>query len=211
MLPGCWSTRCRCRCLARAFASLERIVASHASGGVGTLIAIEATGSLHRAWASELERRHPGGVRLFAPPSKTKAGETQLGSGRFKTDDRDCAALTYLAGQGAGWLMVHELGVEALRAAVGTAAVWSPTAAWPSSDCTISSTRWAQVCRLPLVMAAPSRLSSRPARRCWPCAAAFAGRAPTVRSLQARAPGRFSKADAPFWADRWREVSATAA
>jgi len=36
------------------------------------------------------------------------------------------------------------------------------------------------------------------------CAAAFAGRAPTVRSLQARAPGRFSTAEARYWADRWR-------
>jgi hypothetical protein len=61
-------------------ASLERIVATHAGGRVGTLIAIEATGSLHRAWASELEGRHPGGVRLFAP-SETKAARTQLGSG----------------------------------------------------------------------------------------------------------------------------------
>ena len=65
------------------------------------MIAIEATGSLHRAWAAELERLHPGAVRLFAP-SETKAARTQLGSGRFKTDDRDCAALTYLARQGAG-------------------------------------------------------------------------------------------------------------
>ena len=39
-------------------------------------------------------------MRVFAP-SETKAARTQLGSGRFKTDDRDCAALTYLARQGA--------------------------------------------------------------------------------------------------------------
>jgi hypothetical protein len=52
------------------------------------VIAIEATGSLHRSWAAELERLHPGAVRLFAP-SETKAARMQLGSGRFKTDDRD--------------------------------------------------------------------------------------------------------------------------
>ena len=40
------------------------------------VIAIEATGSLHRAWAAELERRHPGALRLFAP-SETKAAQTQ--------------------------------------------------------------------------------------------------------------------------------------
>lgn len=63
------------------------------------VVAIEATGSLHRSWAVEMERRHPGCVRVFAP-SETKAARVQLGSGRFKTDDRDCAALTYLARQG---------------------------------------------------------------------------------------------------------------
>ena len=30
------------------------------------VIAVEATGSLHRPWVAELERRHPGPVRLFA-------------------------------------------------------------------------------------------------------------------------------------------------
>jgi hypothetical protein len=37
------------------------------------------------------------------------------------------------------------------------------------------------------------------------CAVAFAGRAPTVRSLQTREPGRFTTADAGFWAQRWRD------
>ena len=36
------------------------------------VIALEATGSLHRAWAAELERRWPGSLRLFAP-SETHA------------------------------------------------------------------------------------------------------------------------------------------
>jgi transposase len=38
------------------------------------------------------------------------------------------------------------------------------------------------------------------------CAAAFAGRAPMVRSLQARAPGRLTRATARFWVDRWRRL-----
>lgn len=38
------------------------------------------------------------------------------------------------------------------------------------------------------------------------CAAAFAGRAPTVRSLVARAPGRLTRATAWFWVDRWRRL-----
>jgi len=38
------------------------------------------------------------------------------------------------------------------------------------------------------------------------CAAAFAGQAPTVRSLRARAPGRLTQATARFWVDRWRRL-----
>jgi transposase len=40
------------------------------------------------------------------------------------------------------------------------------------------------------------------------CAAAFAGRPPAVRSLQARAPGRLTTTTARFWADRWRRLLA---
>ena len=86
-------------------------------GADAPVIAIEATGSLHRPWVAELERRHPGSVRLFAP-SETKAARAQLGSGRFKTDDRDCAALTYMARQGGGRRYSQESPVEGLRAAV---------------------------------------------------------------------------------------------
>jgi hypothetical protein len=39
-------------------------------------------------------------------------------------------------------------------------------------------------------------------------AAAFAGRPPTLRSLQARAPGRLTRATARFWVDRWRRLLA---
>jgi transposase len=56
-------------------------------------------------------------MRLFAP-SETKSARTQLGSGRFKSDDRDCAALTSLARQGGGRRYGQESPVEALRAAV---------------------------------------------------------------------------------------------
>ena len=94
---------------------LERLLAERAA--IEPLIAVEATGDLHRSWVSELERRHPGSVRMFAP-SETRAARTQLGSARFKTDDRDCAALTYLARQGRGRRYGEESAVEALRAAV---------------------------------------------------------------------------------------------
>lgn len=81
------------------------------------VIAVEATGNLHQPLVSELERRHPGSVRVFAP-SETKSARMQLGSGRYKTDDRDCAALTYLARQGGGRRHEQQSSIEALRAAV---------------------------------------------------------------------------------------------
>jgi hypothetical protein len=43
-----------------------------------TVIAIEATGSLHLPWVAELERRLPGSTRLFAP-SETQAARTRTG------------------------------------------------------------------------------------------------------------------------------------
>src|SRR4051794_30401091 len=74
---------------------LHRLVVDHV-GSSGPVFAIEATGGLHQVWVRELNQRFPGSVRLFAP-SETTAARTQLGSRRFKTDDRDCAALTVQA------------------------------------------------------------------------------------------------------------------
>ena len=44
--------------------------------------------------------------------------------GRFKTDDRDCAALTYLARQGRGRHYGEESAVDALRARCAIVVVW---------------------------------------------------------------------------------------
>src|SRR5215210_9289999 len=77
---------------------LARLIASSGVDG-SPVIGIEATGALHRAWAVEVERRWPGSLRLFAP-SETQAARAQLGSRRFKTDDRDCAALGLAAAPG---------------------------------------------------------------------------------------------------------------
>ena len=38
------------------------------------------------------------------------------------------------------------------------------------------------------------------------CVTVFAGRPPTVRSLQKRAPGRLTDRNASFWVDRWRRL-----
>jgi transposase len=180
---------------------LERLLSTH--GGAGPVIAIEATGSLHQSWASELERLHPGGVRLFAP-SETKAARVQLGSGRFKTDDRDCAALTYLARQGAGRPHCEEVAVDTLRAAVrhrrGLVA-----------DRKVAQQRLHdQLNALCPGLSAPSghgrslAIETPTGQAVLACAAAFAGRAPTTRSLTARAPGRLTRATAEYWVRRWR-------
>lgn len=182
-------------------AALEQMLAGHAGQRV---IAIEATGSLHRAWAAELERRHPGSLRLFAP-SETKAARTQLGSGRFKTDDRDCAALTYLARQGAGRGQREEAVVEELRAAVrhrhGLVAD-RKKAQQRLHD---------QLNALCPGLSAPAGhgrslpIQTPTGQAVLACAVAFAGRAPATRSLIARSPGRLSQATADYWADRWRD------
>jgi transposase len=95
--------------------ALQRLVLEHLEG-TDPVFAIEATGGLHQVWVRELDQRFPGSVRLFAP-SETTAARAQLGSRRFKTDDRDCAALTYLARQGQGRLVPDQV-QDALTAAV---------------------------------------------------------------------------------------------
>jgi transposase len=92
-------------------ATIRRLV-----GVTAPVVAIEATGALHGPWVRALEERFPSSVRVFAP-SETAAARAQLGSRRFKSDDRDCAALTYLARQGQGRPVVEDP-VEAMRAAV---------------------------------------------------------------------------------------------
>jgi transposase len=184
-------------------ARLEEIVQAHGTAMGGLVFAIEATGSLHRPWASALERRHPGTVRLFAP-SETRAARTQLGSGRFKTDDRDCAALTYLARQGAGRPWAEELAVDTLRAVV------RHRHGLVADRKVLQQRMHDQLNALAPGLSAPAgygrsvAIEKPSGQAMLACAVAFAGRAPSVRSLQVRAPGRFTAADARFWAERWR-------
>jgi transposase len=181
--------------------ALERLV--NRSGVPGQpLIAIEATGSLHRAWTAELERRFPGRVRLLAP-SETQAARTQLGSRRFKTDDRDCAALVWLARQGLG----RRPGEPALEALLGSVRHRRALA------CELKVLRQRLHDQLNVLcpgLSAPARhgraldLLSPSGRAVLSCAVAFGGRAPSARSLIARAPGRLTRAFAEYWAARWR-------
>jgi transposase len=158
---------------------------------------------LYRAWAAELERRWPGSLRLFAP-SQTQAARTQLGTRRFKTDDRDCAALVWLARQGAGQ-PARSSAVDALRAAVAhrrqLVLALKP----------LRQRLHDQLNALAPGLSAPSghgralALETSTGRAVLACAVAFAGRAPSARSLRARADGRLTDATAAFWAGRWRD------
>lgn len=166
------------------------------------VIAIEATGSLHRAWTSELERRFPGRVRLLAP-SETQAARAQLGSRRFKSDDRDCAALVWLARQGLG-RCPDEPALEALLGVVRhrrqLVLELKP----------LRQRLHDQLNRLCPGLSAPTGhgraldLLQPSGRAVLACAVAFGGRAPTVRSMLARAPGRLTRANAEYWVKRWR-------
>jgi transposase len=180
---------------------LQRLVADHI-GPSAPVFAIEATGGLHQAWVRELNQRFPGTVRLFAP-SETTAARAQLGSRRFKTDDRDCAALTYLARQGQGRLVPDQL-QDALAAAVrhrrGLIAEHKVT----------QQRLHDQLHALCPGLAAPDghgralHADSVIGQAVLDCAAAFAGRPPSARSLRARARGRILDREAEFWIDRWR-------
>jgi transposase len=180
---------------------LDRLVRAHQGPGEPVLV-VEATGALHQAWVRELERRFPGRVRLVAP-SETTAARTQLGSRRFKTDDRDCAALTYLARQGQG-RPAPSAGIEALRAAVrhrrGLVAE-RKVAQQRLHD---------QLNALCPGLSAPSGhgrvlgIESVIGQAVLDCAAAFAGHPPRARSLHARARGRIYDSEADYWITRWR-------
>lgn len=180
-------------------AELVSIVES--TGASAPVVALEQTGSLHRSWQAAIEARWPGSVRVFAP-SETEAARAQLSSRRVKTDDRDCAALTWLARQGAGRAQVPA--AEALQGAVrhrrGLIASSRP----------LRQRLHDQLNALCPGLSAPAGhgrvvpLGTPTGIAILSCAAAFEGRAPTQRSLIARAPGRLSEANARFWAERWR-------
>jgi transposase len=186
-------------------AGLDEVAAmiGRLSGAAGAVVAIEATGGLHGPWVRALEQRFPSSVRVFAP-SETAAARAQLGSRRFKSDDRDCAALTYLARQGQGRAVVEDP-VEAMRAAVryrrGLVAE-RKVAQQRLHD---------QLNALCPGLSAPAghgrvlELEDSSGQAVLACAVAFAGRAPAARSLQARAPGRLFASNASYWAARWKQ------
>ena len=184
--------------------TLAELMAASGVAGAPT-IAVEATGRLHQAWVAELERRWPGAVRLFAP-SETQAARAQLGSRRSKTDDRDCAALVWLARQGAGRPAAAHGTVDALLGAV------RHRRGLVADRRVLQQRLHDQLQALCPGLSAPAghgralAIEGPSGQAVLGCAAAFAGRAPTVRSLLARASGRVTQATARFWVDRWRRL-----
>jgi len=176
-----------------------------ASGVEGPpVIGIEATGALHRPWAAEIERRWPDSLRLFAP-SETAAARAQLGSRRFKTDDRDCASMIWLLRQGAG----RSFEPDTVEAMLGAS---RHRRALVDARRRLGQRLHDQLNALCPGLSAPAahgralKLGSPTGQAVLACAAAFAGRAPRARSLQARASGRLSDATAEFWTARWKRL-----
>jgi transposase len=182
---------------------LQRLIACSGVSGA-PVIGLEATGSLHRAWAAEIERRWPGSLRLFAP-SETTAARAQLGSRRFKTDDRDCAALVWLLRQGAGRPVEPDV-VAAMLGGV------RHRAQLVDARRVLQQRLRDQLNALCPGLSAPPghgralELSSPTGQAVLACAAAFDGRPPSKRSLLARAPGRLTEPTAAFWAGRWKRL-----
>lgn len=182
---------------------LERLICASGIDGV-PVIGLEATGGLHRAWAGEIERRWPGSLRLFAP-SETTAARGQLGARRFKTDDRDCAALVWLARQGAGRPAEPDV-VEALQGAV------RHRGQLVNARRVLQQRLHDQLNALCPGLSAPAghgrqlALETSTGQAVLACAAAFCGRPPRAASLLARAPGPMTRATAAFWADRWKRL-----
>jgi transposase len=185
---------------------VEELARRIAAAGVHgpPVIGIEATGALHRAWAVEVERRWPGSLRVFAP-SETQAARAQLGTRRFKTDDRDCAALVWLLRQGAG-RPAPSSSIDALLAAV------RHRRQLVDARRVLQQRLHDQLNALCPGLSAPAghgrvlELEDASGRAVLACAIAFAGRPPSVRSLLARSPGRLTDANARFWAQRWKQL-----
>jgi transposase len=182
---------------------LARLIVRSGIAGA-PVIGIEATGALHRAWAAEIERRWPGSLRLFAP-SETTAARAQLGSRRFKTDDRDCAAMVWLLRQGAG----RPAQSDSLEALLGTVGHRRQLV---DARRVLQQRLHDQLNALCPGLSAPVghgralKLESPTGQAVLACAATFAGRPPSKRSLRARAPGRMTDETAAFWAGRWKRL-----
>ena len=179
-------SRCRCR---------RRVLVWSGSGCWSAVVVLRCSRSRRPGRCigrgrSSLSGVGPGSLRPFAP-SQTRAARTPLGTRRFKTDDRDCAALLWLARQGAGQ-PARSSAVDALRAAV------SHRRQLVLALKPLRQRLHDQLNALAPGLSAPEghgravSLHSSTGRAVLACAVDLAGRPPTVRSLKARADGRLS-------------------
>jgi transposase len=184
---------------------LERLIDASGVGG-RPVIGLEATGALHRAWAAEIERRWPGSLRLFAP-SETTAARGQLGSRRFKDRRPRLRGDGLLLRQGAG----RRAEPDMVAAMLGTVRHRRQLV---DARTMLQQRLHDQLNVLCPGLSAPARhgrkldLDSPTGQAVLACAAAFAGRPPSKRSLLARAPGRMTTPTAAFWAERWKRLLA---
>lgn len=185
------------------FHQLEGLIEA---SGISTppVIGIEATGALHAAWAAEIERRWAGSLRLFAP-SETAAARAQLGSRRFKTDDRDCAAMIWLLRQGAG----RPAEPKTVAAMLGSVRHRRQLV---DARRRLQQRLHDQLNVLCPGLSAPAAhgralaIDSPIGQAVLSCAVAFDGRSPQPRSLKARGPGRITSSQADFWSTRWASL-----
>lgn len=181
-------------------ASLDLLVSRLGVDHEPRVFAIEATGSLHRAWASELERRHPGTVRVFARSETTAARAAGVGAVQDRRPGLRGVDLHGSAGRGppmdrgsrgghAAAVVRHRHGLVADRKVIQQRLHDQLNALAPGLSAPAGHGRG-------LAIEAPG------GQAVLACAAAFAGRAPTVRLAAGPRPGRFTDADARYWAER---------
>jgi transposase len=125
----------------------------------------------------------------------------------LKTDDRDCAALVWLLRQGAGRPAEPQI-VESMLGTV------RHRRQLVDARRVLQQRLQDQLDTLCPDLSAPTahgralKLEGVTGQAVLACAVAFAGRAPSTRSLLARAQGRMTCATAAFWAQRWKRLLA---
>ena len=176
----------RCRFLRRA-TGFDRIESDDRPCVGMPLFALEATGSLHRAWATELERRWPRSLRFFAP-SETQAAQGAARA-RAVSDRRSRFRGARLARAPRHWSPCepHRVSKRCSRAVAHRRQFDLSRSRRSANDYMTNSTRSRPVSRPPHRMAARCHCTRRPRRAVLACAAAFAGQSPSPRRCR-RAP-----------------------
>ena len=164
------------------------------------MFALEATGALHRAWAARARAALAGVVAVVRAVGDA-GGANQLGTRRFKTDDRDCAALVWLAAPGRRSPGRADSASRRCWAAVShrRQLILALKPLQPASARSTQCARARAVCSHRPRPRAGVGHADRP--RGVGVRGGVRGPAAVHRSLQARAPGRMTDATAAFWVD----------